>query len=229
MRQCTPALACSFVVCVPAWRFCAGRVCWAAYQRALTACSAPHPETVAATSGSTTWSLRPQSSWAPHACPCCPYLQPPGRHAAAASAPTLAATAPLAAPGLVARSFASWGSRPLQAAGRAAAPAATAAAVRPLSVQPEAAVYMGPAPRGPSRVTLRTLRKKYDLGEPLSMVTAYDYPSAVHVRPCAGRARALLAMLAWGRRVGVGGAQHARASSIRSCHTFGHVWIGRCL
>lgn len=30
-------------------------------------------------------------------------------------------------------------------------------------------------------MTLRTLRKKYDLGEPLSMVTAYDYPSAVHV------------------------------------------------
>ncbi|GFR46950.1 hypothetical protein Agub_g8599 [Astrephomene gubernaculifera] len=51
---------------------------------------------------------------------------------------------------------------------------------RPLSVQPEAAVYAGPSPRT-ARVTLRTIRKKYDAGEPLTMVTAYDYPSAVHV------------------------------------------------
>ncbi|KXZ55987.1 hypothetical protein GPECTOR_2g1539 [Gonium pectorale] len=59
--------------------------------------------------------------------------------------------------------------------------AALAPLRRQLSVQPEAAVYSGPAPRGPSRVTLRTIRKKYESGEPLSMVTAYDYPSAVHV------------------------------------------------
>lgn len=31
------------------------------------------------------------------------------------------------------------------------------------------------------RVTLRTLRGQYERGEPISMVTAYDYPSAVHV------------------------------------------------
>ncbi|GIL47673.1 hypothetical protein Vafri_4438 [Volvox africanus] len=52
---------------------------------------------------------------------------------------------------------------------------------RQMSVQPEAAVYSGPSPRSPTRVTLRTIRKKYESGEPLSMVTAYDYPSAVHV------------------------------------------------
>ncbi|GIL70097.1 hypothetical protein Vretimale_3307 [Volvox reticuliferus] len=52
---------------------------------------------------------------------------------------------------------------------------------RHMSVQPEAAVYSGPSPRSPARVTLRTIRKKYETGEPLTMVTAYDYPSAVHV------------------------------------------------
>ncbi|GLI58998.1 hypothetical protein VaNZ11_000821 [Volvox africanus] len=52
---------------------------------------------------------------------------------------------------------------------------------RQMSVQPEAAVYSGPSPRSPARVTLRIIRKKYESGEPLSMVTAYDYPSAVHV------------------------------------------------
>lgn len=52
--------------------------------------------------------------------------------------------------------------------------------VRQLSVQPEAAVYSGPSQRT-SRVTLRTIRTKYDAGEPLTMVTAYDYPSALHV------------------------------------------------
>jgi hypothetical protein len=39
----------------------------------------------------------------------------------------------------------------------------------------------GPAAASPKRVTLRTLREKYKRGEPISMVTAYDYPSAVHV------------------------------------------------
>lgn len=49
------------------------------------------------------------------------------------------------------------------------------------SVQPENAVYGGPSAPLPTRVTLRTLRKKYEQGQPLSMLTAYDYPSAVHV------------------------------------------------
>lgn len=30
-------------------------------------------------------------------------------------------------------------------------------------------------------MTLRTLRSKYEKGQPITMVTAYDYPSAVHV------------------------------------------------
>ncbi|GLC54907.1 3-methyl-2-oxobutanoate hydroxymethyltransferase 1, mitochondrial [Pleodorina starrii] len=73
---------------------------------------------------------------------------------------------------------------PPAAAAAAAAVAAAAAAApsrRQMSVQPEAAVYSGPSARTPSRVTLRTIRKKYESGEPLTMVTAYDYPSAVHV------------------------------------------------
>lgn len=52
---------------------------------------------------------------------------------------------------------------------------------RAFSVQPENVVYAGPTAPNPSRVTLRTLRKKYDQGQPLAMLTAYDYPSAVHV------------------------------------------------
>lgn len=50
------------------------------------------------------------------------------------------------------------------------------------SNQPADTVYSGPAVPPPSRVTLRTLMRKYARGEPISMVTAYDYPSAVHVR-----------------------------------------------
>ena len=49
------------------------------------------------------------------------------------------------------------------------------------SVQPEHAVYSGPQPAQARRVTLRTLRAKHARGDPLTMVTAYDYPSAVHV------------------------------------------------
>lgn len=52
---------------------------------------------------------------------------------------------------------------------------------RLLSNQPLDTVYTGPAAPLPRRVTLRTLREKYLKGVPLSMVTAYDYPSAVHV------------------------------------------------
>jgi hypothetical protein len=48
------------------------------------------------------------------------------------------------------------------------------------SAHPEVTVYTGPqSPR--KAVTLRTLRAKYEKGQPITMVTAYDYPSAVHV------------------------------------------------
>lgn len=82
--------------------------------------------------------------------------------------------------------------------------------VRGLSNRPDATVYNGPKSKedGPKRVTLRTIRDKYRCrlphiapaplsnhpsprpgsssphhrnGVPLTMVTAYDYPSAVHV------------------------------------------------
>jgi 3-methyl-2-oxobutanoate hydroxymethyltransferase len=44
------------------------------------------------------------------------------------------------------------------------------------------AVYGGPSTAPSDRVTLRTLRAKYKRGEKITMVTAYDYPSATHVR-----------------------------------------------
>jgi hypothetical protein len=50
-----------------------------------------------------------------------------------------------------------------------------------VSAHPEVAVYAGPQPPQKA-VTLRTLRAKYEKNIPISMVTAYDYPSAVHVR-----------------------------------------------
>ena len=52
------------------------------------------------------------------------------------------------------------------------------------SIRPEDTVYSGPkAQSGPQRVTLRTLRGKYlRAASRITMVTAYDYPSAVHVR-----------------------------------------------
>lgn len=53
--------------------------------------------------------------------------------------------------------------------------------VRCGSSKPADVVYSGPSAPPPARVTLRTLRRKYARGEPLTMVTAYDYPSAVHV------------------------------------------------
>ncbi|CAO2205097.1 unnamed protein product [Urochloa humidicola] len=62
---------------------------------------------------------------------------------------------------------------------------------RLLSHAPETAVYggggaaqqgQGEAAPPPARpVTLATLRGKYRRGEPITMVTAYDYSSAVHV------------------------------------------------
>lgn len=44
-------------------------------------------------------------------------------------------------------------------------------------------MYSGPQTAPARRVTLRTVRAKHARGEPLTMVTAYDYPSAVHVPP----------------------------------------------
>lgn len=53
---------------------------------------------------------------------------------------------------------------------------------RLLSNVPENTVYGGPKPQSPSRrVTLANLRQKHATGDPITMVTAYDYPSAVHV------------------------------------------------
>ncbi|KAI4328840.1 hypothetical protein L6164_021165 [Bauhinia variegata] len=47
---------------------------------------------------------------------------------------------------------------------------------------PENTVYSGPVTHSPSqRVTLTHLRQKHRNGEPITMVTAYDYPSAVHL------------------------------------------------
>jgi hypothetical protein len=66
------------------------------------------------------------------------------------------------------------------------------------SVQPEHAVYTGPQAGPARRVTLRTLRAKHARGEPLTMVTAYDYPSAVHVPPRAAPAPLYLPA-AWAR------------------------------
>lgn len=54
-------------------------------------------------------------------------------------------------------------------------------AIRNFSNQPVDTVYSGPKAPLPRRVTLRTIREKYIEGTPISMVTAYDYPSAVHV------------------------------------------------
>lgn len=60
---------------------------------------------------------------------------------------------------------------------------------RNFSNQPEERVYSGPQASSSSdntglkarNITLRTLQQKYLKGIPLTMVTAYDYPSAVHV------------------------------------------------
>ncbi|KAJ6849081.1 3-methyl-2-oxobutanoate hydroxymethyltransferase [Iris pallida] len=55
-------------------------------------------------------------------------------------------------------------------------------AKRLMSNVPENTVYGGPKPQSPSqRTTLTHLRQKHRRGEPITMVTAYDYPSAVHL------------------------------------------------
>ena len=54
--------------------------------------------------------------------------------------------------------------------------------LRTYSNLPDVTVYGGPKEQTPSkRVTLRHLASKYTKKEPITMVTAYDYPSAVHV------------------------------------------------
>ncbi len=75
-----------------------------------------------------------------------------------------------------------------RAAARTLTPAADSsrtalcAGARALSNLPESTVYGGPSP-SVKRVTLRTVAAKYERGDIITMVTAYDYPSAVHVRP----------------------------------------------
>ena len=49
---------------------------------------------------------------------------------------------------------------------------------------PEATVYGGPSSAPAKRVTVRSVATKYTRGEVITMVTAYDFPSAVHVRAC---------------------------------------------
>ncbi|KAK6918308.1 Ketopantoate hydroxymethyltransferase [Dillenia turbinata] len=54
--------------------------------------------------------------------------------------------------------------------------------IRSMSNIPENTVYGGPKPQNPNqRVTLANLRQKHKKGEPITVVTAYDYPSAVHI------------------------------------------------
>lgn len=54
--------------------------------------------------------------------------------------------------------------------------------LRSLSNVPESTVYGGPKPQSVNqRVTLTHLRQKHRKGEPITIVTAYDYPSAVHL------------------------------------------------
>ncbi|KAL3515515.1 hypothetical protein ACH5RR_022417 [Cinchona calisaya] len=54
--------------------------------------------------------------------------------------------------------------------------------IKCLSNVPENTVYGGPKPQNPNqRVTLMNLRQKHKKGVPITMVTAYDYPSAVHL------------------------------------------------
>ncbi|KAJ4843875.1 3-methyl-2-oxobutanoate hydroxymethyltransferase 2, mitochondrial [Turnera subulata] len=54
--------------------------------------------------------------------------------------------------------------------------------VRCMSNVPENTVYGGPKPQNPNqRITLTQIRQKHRKGEPITVVTAYDYPSAVHL------------------------------------------------
>mmetsp|Transcript_14980 Transcript_14980/g.42054 ORF Transcript_14980/g.42054 Transcript_14980/m.42054 type:complete len:296 (-) Transcript_14980:563-1450(-) len=49
------------------------------------------------------------------------------------------------------------------------------------SLAPEQAVYSGPQSRSPGTTNLGSIRRMYESGEPIVMITAYDYPSAVHI------------------------------------------------
>ncbi|XP_020213248.1 3-methyl-2-oxobutanoate hydroxymethyltransferase 1, mitochondrial isoform X1 [Cajanus cajan] len=54
--------------------------------------------------------------------------------------------------------------------------------VRCMSNVPENSVYSGPKSQNPNqRVTLSHLRQKHRASQPITMVTAYDYPAAVHL------------------------------------------------
>lgn len=58
----------------------------------------------------------------------------------------------------------------------------TVTAARLMSNVPENTVYGGPKPQNPNqRVTLTQLMQKHKKREAITVVTAYDYPSAVHV------------------------------------------------
>ncbi|KAE8716273.1 3-methyl-2-oxobutanoate hydroxymethyltransferase 2 [Hibiscus syriacus] len=53
---------------------------------------------------------------------------------------------------------------------------------RCMSHIPENTVYGGPKPQTPDkRVTLNHLKQKYKKGKPITVVTAYEYPLAVHL------------------------------------------------
>lgn len=67
-------------------------------------------------------------------------------------------------------------------AGACSSPSIHFAALRCFSNVPENSVYGGPQPQSPNQhVTLTHLRQKHRKGEPITVVTAYDYPSAVHL------------------------------------------------
>ncbi|KAK7292730.1 hypothetical protein RJT34_15582 [Clitoria ternatea] len=54
--------------------------------------------------------------------------------------------------------------------------------IRCMSNVPENTVYSGPTSQSPTqRVTLSQLRQKHRNSQPITMVTAYDYPAAVHL------------------------------------------------
>lgn len=54
--------------------------------------------------------------------------------------------------------------------------------IRSMSNVPENTVYGGPKSQSSDqRVTVTQIKQKHKKGEPITMVTAYDYPSAVHL------------------------------------------------
>lgn len=61
------------------------------------------------------------------------------------------------------------------------APSKPSFQIRQMSNLPESTVYGGPQSAPTQRFNLRLLQRKYKAGEPITVVTAYDYPSAVHV------------------------------------------------